>query len=859
MGFVVSNISPALGAVHKLDTVPTVTIQVDSNNVFPVYRTLNTIRLTAVIYKNSGNYYEWLIYDGVIQPGWTGSITPIDPFDSNIVKGYYISLVRDANWRTPNTTGDGYASPLLSASGQDSLSYLCDPGDIIRFNLYGDQDTGGGYAYTYGNIISTTSPEDEVWRMTLEEITLTNLSPVDSTTGTGSQNMISGLTFTCDLVTDSLDQRDFIDLSELNVSAQVRHVGTGTIYTEPVLIGGVFSAYWAGSITDLINGYHLTLTRNQVWSQGFTLLGEPARLATHGSNPPEIRIALSMDVKDTAFYLHSYRFGSYAATYPDAFDAYYYTAYQAAKQWRRILTKFQLRVISTSRDPTQHEYIGPTDTAVIFDVQANIAYPFTVDDIEIFIFPDGAIANTSELCYTSGGGFSAPWTGSSTSLGSNKYRFSFDRNQDWNVGPSVNFPSTVPITGIGTVGAKVGVTINGDFAQTLYFGSVIPATLTNPEDDWSWTVTNPVYDQTINTTGLTSAELLGLLHVYLFEQYINPAGIDSNEALGTFSFLLLDQDITLSSLSSVQALGTTTTTRVEAELTPKTSSFRGGAEVLLHTIQKLTDSSLDHDFHGQTLPAGWSTSLLGTGSRIRHNLNGTVLTTGPVAGSHAHLYTGALHAECSATLYVRPLTPNEALTSPVTCLVFSFKISETSYATLRVRRNKLISTSSVIVDSVIQWPTDVLIGGSITLAPDQDLALQIVRAQNYVFLLVNGTQIASTSRFASSGSGAFDVLVTNEDENTQVSTRIEKLEVRSHVIVAGRLLLNKVDIGERRVFGTVPAATLADVGKQDIILFGPWGSVRQVAAFEYTRSDSRHIGSATGTSLTSYVDPAIKD
>lgn len=833
MGTTISNVAPALNAVHSLDTVPTVTVDVNSDGIFPEYRTLNTLRLIAAIYKRDGagtKYYEWLVYDGVIQPGWTGSITPINPtINPNIAKGYSINLVRDADWRTPNTTGDGYPPSLIGAISQDSLVTLCAPGDEVRFSVSG-MYSSPVTSWVYGDL----SPPPEVWKITMEEITLANLTPVDSIST--NHNIISGLTFECDLLTDSSLGKDFIDLGTLNVSAQIGHAPTSTIYTEPVIVAGVFSPYWSGLIDDLTNGYHLTLTRSQVWSQGFVALGQPARLIT-AMDDSSGDLALKFDVSDTATYLHPYRFGSSAASYPPAFSAYYYSAYQLIKQWRRELSPFNLRVVTTpgARDPAQHETVFSADTAVIFEVRASTVYPFTVDDIEVFLFPDGALSNTSEVCYTSGGSFAAPWAGSITPLGSNRYQFSLDRNQDWDIGPSLNFPGTIPISGNGTVGIKIGATITGDFAQTLYFGSVIPATLTNPEDEWSWSVQPASFPQTLWPLGLGSAQALGSLLVSLFDQYVF-----------------------LASPSPSIAIGASVITPVEADITPRFSSFRGGEELLIHATQQLTNTALDHDFRGQSLPSGW-VSFLASGARIRHSLQGAVLATGPTAGSYIQLDTAPLHEACSATLRVRPLTPDQAQTSPVTCVAFSYVVDGVSYATLRIRRNALVDSTQVLVDSVIGLADETMIGGAIVRSPLQNFDLQVVRVQNYVFLLVNGQQVASTSRFTAEGVGSFRVLVSNDTMATKVSTRIERLEVRSHALIGGRLLQSKTDIGDRRVVGTTPAASLAEVGLHDIILFGPWGVAAQSEAFSYILPDGRRIGGAAGTPLTSYVDPSVKD
>lgn len=303
---------------------------------------------------------------------------------------------------------------------------------------------------------------------------------------------------------------------------------------------------------------------------------------------------------------------------------------------------------------------------------------------------------------------------------------------------------------------------------------------------------------------------------------------------------------------------TTLVPQPNVDIFPRFDVFRGGRKLVMHGEPKLTDYALDVSFKAQELAPGWSADLSGSG-RVRPGLSGLVLATGSSPGSAAIETDEPLYETFELALTGLALTPARSQGSSVDVLAFEFRVDSTSYARIRVRRDPAADSNLLVVDTTIGLLDETLLGGGLFLLASEELDLRIIRCGAHLFLQANGQQAGATHRFLSSGFGVARVYAGNGSTSTKLTSIIYGMTVRSHGMVAGRLLVDKEDVSERRVVGYAPAATLAEVGARDIILFGPWGSTTYEGGFDYQLPEGRTLVSDASSSVVSYADAVVKD
>lgn len=268
-----------------------------------------------------------------------------------------------------------------------------------------------------------------------------------------------------------------------------------------------------------------------------------------------------------------------------------------------------------------------------------------------------------------------------------------------------------------------------------------------------------------------------------------------------------------------------------AEMFPKTSDTAGGDQVVVHANISLADEANDVDFRASRLPAGWTDSTSGTGTVAFRSgvtpLSGVRLSTRSTAGQ-VDVESGSDYGSFDAKMLVRCTTKDYSEASTVAH--FSFNVEDV--AQVRVTTDPLQSTSQFFVDG---WIAGIQYAGFLTST--NDFELQIVRNSRWVFLLVNGIEIARSKRFSQDATGTLSFGV--ESTSQAVSSIFRKLEVRSHAIIGDRLIESKKNVSRYRISGLIPSA---EVGTSDIMIFGPWGSATTSDPFVYTRPSALILG-----------------
>ena len=159
---------------------------------------------------------------------------------------------------------------------------------------------------------------------------------------------------------------------------------------------------------------------------------------------------------------------------------------------------------------------------------------------------------------------------------------------------------------------------------------------------------------------------------------------------------------------------------------------------------------------------------------------------------------------------------------------------------------------------------ETLVGGSLSLSYGSSglpVELHIIRQQSsgHVALTANGHQLGLTSRFKTTGTGLVRISVNNGSNNVVCTTNVVGLTIRSNALIGGRLVQNKTDFSTHRIVAEVPEARLTDVGEQDIIIFGPWGTRSLPSGFTYTLPTGRTLGRDASSTFTTFDDSTLKD
>lgn len=289
-----------------------------------------------------------------------------------------------------------------------------------------------------------------------------------------------------------------------------------------------------------------------------------------------------------------------------------------------------------------------------------------------------------------------------------------------------------------------------------------------------------------------------------------------------------------------------------ADMQPRLGTIRGGELLIFYGTAPIGSDAEDVSFLVQSAPTGWTDA--GT---VTYSLGGTRLSVPPAAASSASLTSSAEYQSFDATLNARLQRPSSITSDEVNVLTFRYVIDVDNYAQVRLRRVAQYGSALVFADSELGLGTRIQPGGGVFLG-DVDVSLQVVRHDCFCFLFVNGQMLDSTPFFSQTELGSFEVSVSNGTANVAVSTRVENLTLRSHAIIKDKLVDSKTEISTHRMTGLVPAATVADLGLHDSIIFGPWGSTTLTDGFEYLRPDRLRVGQSNQSTLQTYSDSLLR-
>lgn len=337
-------------------------------------------------------------------------------------------------------------------------------------------------------------------------------------------------------------------------------------------------------------------------------------------------------------------------------------------------------------------------------------------------------------------------------------------------------------------------------------------------------------------------------------QNVTVSSIATLEAFGTPALSL---SILASGIVSAEAFGSPRVFREpRVSLSNYKDTFRGGRKLYVASDQLLVDPDASTSFARQTIPATWTDSIVG-GGVVTPSFAGLVLSSGFESGGTARITSTASIDAFDARLTavrLRPLTSSNAI---VDLLIFELYIDASTYARLALQYQPAVDTISARLTGSVVSGGHTSIGGSLVV-DDTMLSLRIIRSGARVFLFSDETLVLSATAFSTSA-GVLRMSVSNDSLATPIATRIERLDVSSHMLIGERLLSDKVDVSKRRLYGAVPAASLTEVGAKDIIVFGPWGSVSLPSGFEYTLPTGRTVGRTRTKSLRSYDDVTARD
>lgn len=300
-----------------------------------------------------------------------------------------------------------------------------------------------------------------------------------------------------------------------------------------------------------------------------------------------------------------------------------------------------------------------------------------------------------------------------------------------------------------------------------------------------------------------------------------------------------------------------------AGIYPTRDTLRGGRRVFAFSNSPLTDPDWDVDFSTIHVPSGWMGSVVGSGSVVP-SLNGLLLSSGPTASSIARVVAdGTPYEHFDAWLDLTMEAP--ASLSDLEVWRWEFR---TGGAVVALRGRFDAALGGVVIDTLCDTGAgSVIPSGNVALVLGAVTGLRIVRNGARVWVFVNGVQLLSTDRWVT-GAGTFRISAMNGpgDAAKGVSVRLHDLRVRSHATLDGKLLLEKADIGRRRIEGLVPPGDLSRVsgtvegsGTVDLVVFGPSGTATAEDEFTYTLPAGVATGRELLGQLETSTDPAVRD
>lgn len=298
---------------------------------------------------------------------------------------------------------------------------------------------------------------------------------------------------------------------------------------------------------------------------------------------------------------------------------------------------------------------------------------------------------------------------------------------------------------------------------------------------------------------------------------------------------------------------------------PVTDTIRGGSDLAASAAVTILDTTRDTTFFARTLPSPWSTTGSGT---VTPTLFGVTLDTGGAPNVSAGITSSVEFLNGDFAIDFEPMSPRYAAKGIVELVTFRLTMGS-SFVRVRARLGtQQTNPRQAIVESDASIGGIFYPGNAVALDLNAISTLRIVRHAGRIFTFVGtrddrGTYTSLTplfreSAFPATTTGILDAFVSNGTQRTRVLTRVSNFTVRSHLRIGPRLLENKLD-RPGRILGTVPAATLAEVGPVDVAMFGLFGEAITTNGFTYTLPPARTIAVAANKSLKAYLDTVIKD
>lgn len=292
---------------------------------------------------------------------------------------------------------------------------------------------------------------------------------------------------------------------------------------------------------------------------------------------------------------------------------------------------------------------------------------------------------------------------------------------------------------------------------------------------------------------------------------------------------------------------------------PATDTFRGGLELAVAVPgSDLLDTSLDQDLLGTALPGGWGSATAGSGTVTPTTL-GVKLSTGGNPGSTASLQTPAVTAFDASfeIVYIgSPAVSQER--APIAQMVCDVGGEELSIIIWLETTGRW-----TLVGSTTSRP-----GGSQIMLPARPLVLQIVREGVRAWLFygtraTDGVHIEGAVALARitqyvAGAGTLTVSCANLTNAVDLAVYVRNFVVRSHARIGPRLILDKT-AGDLRITGVVPAATVQEVGDNELGVFGIFGSTSAATGFAYSLPQGRTVAEDATKTLISYQDEQVRD
>jgi hypothetical protein len=302
-----------------------------------------------------------------------------------------------------------------------------------------------------------------------------------------------------------------------------------------------------------------------------------------------------------------------------------------------------------------------------------------------------------------------------------------------------------------------------------------------------------------------------------------------------------------------------------AVIDPVIDTLRGGAEIIVSSESLLLDTSRDELFTGLALPSAWTAAVAGSG-QVRFTRDGVLCDSRLTSASTAGLTSTDSYLNADMALDVVFKFPEDVAT-PVDLAVL--EVTSVSGATARVRLRRGVGVNPALIavfGDLTLASGQTVVGGIEIVDPRPHLTLRIVRNGARVFGFfgrrVDGRytelhEILAFDRFATD-TGVVRFRVGNLGYAGRVETLFRNFTVRSHMTIDGKLIDNKLDLGAHRLFGNVPATSLARLGLRDVVVFGLFGSVTDVDGFEYILPPPKTVG-RNSEFLRLYQDVQLRD